>query len=124
MKKELTGHIRLTPVTSSLPAPYNEVGYCDVMAERFEFSPVMDDGDGGVSWQIDQSVVIDTPDDVLLRFFSVSRQCLVTIYDNSGCGYTQGSRTIPLQVSMSQHLQRSLLKVSGRVTVDPFCENG
>lgn len=122
--KELTGHIRLTPVAGTLPSPYSESGYCDVMADRFEFAPMVDDGDGGVSWQIDESIVIDTPADVLLRFFSIPRQCLFTLYDSTGSGYTQGSRTIPLQVSMSRHLQRSLLKVSGRVTMDPFCENG
>ena len=117
--KEFTSHVQVV-LFDSTSATISGGGSYDFMADRFDFQPVASDGGGGLQYDCSKTLVIDTPDDAVLRKFSVPRTCYVRLFCSDGSTVTLGTVGIPARVFISRQLQRSQLEISCKMVTNPL----
>lgn len=117
--KEFTNHIQVV-LFNSTSTTISSGGSYDFMADHFEFQPVASDDSGGLLYDCDKTFVIDTPDDAVLRKFSIPRTCMVRLFCCDGSSVALGTAGIPARVTISRQLQRSQLRVSCKMVTNPL----
>lgn len=116
---EFTGHVQVI-VLSFTSTTISSDGIYDFMSDAFDFQPVPSDDDGGLSYNCDKTLVIDTPSDSMLRTFAIPRSCMVKFFSCDGREFIVGSSRIPARVLIIPQLQRSQLKISCKMLANPF----
>ena len=116
---EFTGHIQVTAINLTSTTISGE-GTFDFLADSFDFQPVPSDDSGGLSYNCDKTLVIDTPDAETLQKFSIPRKALVKLFGSDGTQYIIGTSAVPARVLICRHLQRSQLQIHCKMLRNPL----
>lgn len=111
---EFTNLIKVEPT-----APGNSRTY-EFIADTFSYIPQITDNDAGSYWNCDKTIVIERPDDIVRRFFSIERNAIVTIRTSDRRSFTIGTVDIPARVQISSNLTSSNLIIKCKMLQDPL----
>ncbi len=112
--KEFTSLITVRLVGSSPQDAY------EFMADHFDYDPSVTDDEGGVSWNCDNTFVIDKPSDEAARLFSVPRSAVLTLRASDRTSFEIGTDEVPARVQIVGHLQKAQLIVSCTMLSNPL----
>jgi len=113
--RELSQHIRVTPVQGSVTDPF------DFMADRpFSLQLSCESDDGGTYWKCDKTVTVELPPAATQVFFRFRRSCVVDVWDNEGTQYRLGSDDMPARVLFTRYLNTAELRFECETDHDPL----
>ena len=91
----------------------------EFLADHFDFTPAVMDDEGGISWNCDKTLVIDTPSEDTLRLFRVPRKAIVSLKASDRTVLNLGTKEIPARVHIVEHLQKSQLIIRCTMVTAP-----
>lgn len=111
---EFSNIIRISPIANGVSQTY------ELVADPFSYIPQFTDDGAGIYWNCDKNIVIDRPNDIIRKYFSIERKAIVTIRTSDRKSYDIGTIAIPARVHISSNLNTCTLIIKCKMLSDPL----
>lgn len=115
--KELSLQIEVIPLKGNT----HEKSYNFFSNDYYQLQNLKSDSEAGVSFNCNQSIIIDKPSTSVNREFSFPHSCIVRFHESDGNVIQIGSEEIPALVTIVPTLNTASMEIVCNMLYSPLC---